>query len=373
VPKIPIIMKSMFFLLLSFVLIFQGCKKPEGPSDQNLFDTFDKKAMLSNLGNHVIEEYENTLQACLVLENSVKNFNQNVNISNLNQLKQDYNALLHQWKKAEMFNFGPQEEQFISQNIDYSVFNQNLYNQNLSNSQLDSAYFSQAGVTVKGLGCIEYMLFQQNDNETISLFTTDNLANKRKDYLLGCVKEIQYQLQKLIALWKPNGGNYLKTFVEKDGRDVSSSLTIYCNSLVYFIETVRRSKVGQPSGIENQGNINLNLLEKRTSQNSISCILANLEGLENGFSGKNGKGIDDLLNHLKIEFNGVLLSQIIKNKFTEVKAKASAIPNLESAISNDFPKVQELHVALKQLVVLLKVDMMSQLGLLITYTDNDGD
>lgn len=366
-------MKPFIFIVVFSLIVFQSCKKPEAPSDQNLFDTFDRKALLQNLGNQIISEYENTLQAAIQLETSVNQFNQNVNISNLQNLKNQYLNLLMQWKKAEFSNFGPQEENFIGQNIDYGNFNQNLFQQNLANANLDSTYFANAGVTVKGLGCLEYMLYNQNDNQTIDGFTTDSLSNRRKTYLLGCVKEIQNQLNKLIQLWKPTGGNYLQTFVSKDGRDVASSLTVYCNSLVFFMEHVRRSKIGQPSGIENQGNINLNLLEKKLSQKSIDCIQANLEGLQNAFTGKNGQGLDDLLNHLKIEYNGTLLSDVIKNKFNEVQSKIANISHLEQAIQNDFSKVQELHTSLKQLIVLLKVDMMSNLGLLITYTDNDGD
>lgn len=363
----------VLIVLGCLIILYQSCKKPEGPSDQNLFNTYDRKNLLSNLGNQIIYEYENTLQSAIQLENSINQFNEDVNLSNLQSLKNQYLSLLFQWKKAEFSNFGPQEENFIGQNIDYGNFNPNLFQQNLANSHLDSTYFAEAGVTVKGLGCLEFMLYNQNDNQTLNLFTTDSLANRRKIYLLGCVKEIQYQLKKLIQLWKPEGGNYLQTFVSKDSRDVTSSLTVYCNSLVFFMEHVRRSKIGQPSGIENQGNINLNLLEKRLSQQSIHCIQANLEGLQNAFTGKNGEGLDDLLNHLKIEYNGTLLSEVIKNKFIEVQSKVSNISNLENAIQNDFTKVQELHTSLKQLVVLLKVDMMSNLGLLITYTDNDGD
>lgn len=366
-------MKSHSLLVVLFLSLILGCKKPEKPSDQSLFDTYDKKSLLNHLGNQIISEYENTLQSAIQLELKINEFNQNVNSVNLENVKNQYLNLLFQWKKAEFSNFGPQEENFIGQNIDYGSFNVNLFNQNLSNSNLDSTYFAEAGVTVKGLGCLEYMLYHQPENLIIAEFTTDSLANRRKTYLLGCVKEIQNQLRKIIQLWKPEGGNYLQTFISKDGRDVTSSLTVYCNSLVYFLENVRRSKIGQPSGIENQGIINTNLLEKRISQQSIHCIKHNLEGLQNGFSGKNGQGIEDLLNHLKIEYNGVLLSEVILNKFNEVQSKIANIPNLEEAINNDFQKVQELHTSLKQLVVLLKVDMMSNLGLLITYTDNDGD
>lgn len=367
-------MKPTFFTVICcYLFMVVSCKKTEKPSDQALFDTYDRKALLNDLGNQIIQEYESTLLTATQLENAVNQFYQNVNISNLQNVKNQFHNLLMQWKKSEIFNFGPSEENYLAQNIDYGIFNSNLFYQNLVNSVLDSTYFAQAGVTVKGFGCIEHMLYQYDENQTISLFSSDSLANQRKLYLMGCIKEIQYQLQKVIQLWKPGGGNYLQTFKDKDGRDVSSSLTVYCNSLVYFTEYVRRNKIGQPSGIENQGNIDLSLLEKRLSQKSIQCIQANVEGLENAFLGTYGQGLEELLNHLKIEFNGVPLSNLIKNKFSEVKTHIAAIQNLENSIQNDFAKVQELHTAIKQLLVLLKVDMMSNLGLLITYTDNDGD
>ena len=51
--------------------------------------------------------------------------------------------------------------------------------------------------------------------------------------------------------------------------------------------------------------------------------------------------------------------------------------NLPGTLGNDIiynkPMVQETYQELQKLVPLIKVDMTSALGVLITYQDNDGD
>ena len=55
-------------------------------------------------------------------------------------------------------------------------------------------------------------------------------------------------------------------------------------------------------------------------------------------------------------------------------AKANAINgSLESAAQNNVNTVKELHLELKKLTVLTKVDLSSSLGVVITFSDNDGD
>lgn len=65
---------------------------------------------------------------------------------------------------------------------------------------------------------------------------------------------------------------------------------------------------------------------------------------------------------------------MLKNKLNEIFTQINSFSNpLNVSIDQDFDKVNDLFLKMKQLIVLIKVDMMSQLGLIITYTDNDGD
>ena len=91
-------------------------------------------------------------------------------------------------------------------------------------------------------------------------------------------------------------------------------------------------------------------------------------------SSDNGLGLDDYMNFVNAESNSDQLSNIIDNQFTNILEKVN---NLPGTLGNDIiynkPMVQETYQELQKLVPLIKVDMTSALGVLITYQDNDGD
>ena len=91
-------------------------------------------------------------------------------------------------------------------------------------------------------------------------------------------------------------------------------------------------------------------------------------------SNDNGLGLDDYMNFVNAENNSVQLSNIIDNQITNILEKVNNLPGtLGNDIINNKPMVQETYQELQKFVPLIKVDMTSALGVLITYQDNDGD
>ncbi|MEM9022133.1 MAG: hypothetical protein AAGB22_00230, partial [Bacteroidota bacterium] len=63
-----------------------------------------------------------------------------------------------------------------------------------------------------------------------------------------------------------------------------------------------------------------------------------------------------------------------KAQIDVVQADLDALPDpLSGTIESSQGTVEQVYQEMQQLVVLFKVDMPSQLGILITYQDNDGD
>ena len=87
-----------------------------------------------------------------------------------------------------------------------------------------------------------------------------------------------------------------------------------------------------------------------------------------------GIGLDDYLKSLGDVTYGEGLHDDIAAQLTST---ATAIASLEDPLASFVVEQQaasfEVYAELQALVVLLKVDMMSSLGVLITYQDNDGD
>ena len=91
-------------------------------------------------------------------------------------------------------------------------------------------------------------------------------------------------------------------------------------------------------------------------------------------SGNDGQGLDDYLAFINANYNGGSLNDVIKSRLTEVRMALDAIPNdLGYAVVNNPTPVNDAYLKMVQALVLLKTDMPSALGILITYQDNDGD
>ena len=75
------------------------------------------------------------------------------------------------------------------------------------------------------------------------------------------------------------------------------------------------------------------------------------------------------------QHSGITIYRLkINNQFDDILAELNNLNDpLSSEILTNKPAVSQTYTKLQELVPLLKVDMTSALGVLITYQDNDGD
>jgi predicted lipoprotein len=108
---------------------------------------------------------------------------------------------------------------------------------------------------------------------------------------------------------------------------------------------------------------------------SLDLIEENLNVIESIFTGKDGQGFDDYLDALNIDDReGHSLSTTIRQKIEKSRQSLEAINDpLQEAVLNQKEEVEQLFIDLQELTVLMKNDMMSRLGLLVIFSDNDGD
>jgi predicted lipoprotein len=109
---------------------------------------------------------------------------------------------------------------------------------------------------------------------------------------------------------------------------------------------------------------------------SLKYLRANIKAIENVWLGRSlvgtdGLGFDDYLNSV----NAANITLATKSKFNAIYAKLDAIPEgrLSEIIKTNKEPVRELYAELQGLTQYLKTDMVSALGLSITYASGDGD
>lgn len=375
-------LRFSLFLIILGIGIVSACSKSNEVSDA--FENFDRKSMLTNLGTKVIVPlFEQFYQKSSTLEQALTAYTaEPQSEEKLKAAQQAWIAAAIAWKEVSVFKQGPIEDKFLLSNVDFSTngvyLNVTLLEKTIIEAtSIDNAFIESKGATVKGIHAIEYLIFDksQNNSNIISLLTGAN-ATKRRSYLLALSTNLKNQGKMIIDEWN---SSYLSTFQNADGRDINSSLGKLSNKLIEQIYTIRDERIGLPLGKRNNGTVQPELVESYLSGVSVTFVINELKGIEDAFLGRtpagvNGVGIDDLLDKLGAKSGEELLSSKIKNQFTAVYAKLNAIQNpLSLAVVNSKADVQTAYDEIKKLQVLMEVDMINNLGVLLTFSDNDGD
>ena len=207
----------------------------------------------------------------------------------------------------------------------------------------------------------------------ITLFT--NSIN-RVNYVSNCLADMQSKATNIINGW----ASYQSTFNNSTGSEIGSSLGVLVNNLDFQIDLMKNAKVGIPLGKKSLG---VKLPEKceavYTNSISVSLIQECLNTIESTYlgrslNGSDGLGLDDYLDALGAQHTSGSLNNAIKNQFTIAKSKLALVNEpLSNSVVNDEPTVDAAYVEMVKLLVLLKTDMPSALGIVITYQDGDGD
>jgi predicted lipoprotein len=227
---------------------------------------------------------------------------------------------------------------------------------------LEAATVAGGGSSRKGLPVLEYLLFA--DEEALS-------QPRRLAYLLAVTETLAADVQALSDFW----GDYAREFAEADGAGavVRESLSMLTNQMAAEVERLLQFKLGRPLGLlAEDGQARPELLEAPYSGHSLPQIQANLAALKLAFMGGEGLGLDDYL----VFLGAGALAEAIEAQFDQalgLAAEFAAQGPLEELILQAPDEVERLYEAIQGLMVLVRVDMAGQLGVTITFNDNDGD
>ncbi|HLP18942.1 MAG TPA: imelysin family protein [Chitinophagales bacterium] len=346
------------------LLAAQGCVEKNK-------DNFDRTAMLSNLGNSIIAPAYTTLAAnTLALQNQANTFIAAPGVASLDSLKQSYINAYVKYQAVEIYDFTP--SQYMRNSFNSFPADTNQINNNIVTGVYDLS--TANNVQAKGFPALDYLLYSKTAAEVVALFATDVNAAKRKQYLADIVSELNTKAAAASAGWS---GDYLNTFIQASGTDVGSSTGMLVNDLSMELERNRRERVGNSLGyvgIVSGGAISPYSLEAFYAAYSKELLIENLQQMKILYQGGTGTGFDDYLNQIGADYNGTPLATEITNQFDKTILAAQNIPvDFATALTTNKPQMETLFLEIKRLVVLVKVDMSSNLGVVINYADNDGD
>jgi predicted lipoprotein len=363
---------------MAIILFCFSCKKEK--KDDVPVPEFDRKAMLTNIGNNIIVSNYQVLQTeSNEFSTTVSQFNTTPDSVNLVALRTAFKEVYNAWQLCSVFEFGPGETELLRASVNIFPTDTTQINSNVSSGVYDLSTAPNADA--KGFPAIDYLLFGTgaNLNNILSKYTTDINAGNRKAYLAALSNEIKTKINSVYNAWSSSGSNYINTFINNSGTDVGSALGELVNQLNYDFETLKNIKIGIPLGKKTLGSPLPGKTEAYYSQLSVELILKNINAIQNIYLGRDelgndGQGLDDYLVFLNARYMNGTLSDAIKNQFSLAINKLQQVPApLSVSVVNNAPVVEAAYVELQKLVVLIKTDMPSAMGILITYQDNDGD
>ena len=371
VKKAPVVVG----LALIFTIV--SCK------NDNKIDTdkppFDREVMLENIGNNIIIPNYNVLLTNLQsLKQSTDLFTAAPDAARLDECRSAFLSSYKAWQHCSAIEIGPAEQKLLRANVNTFPTDTTKINHNIQSGKYN--LLAASNLTAKGFPAIDFLLFHPSSTAgIISQFTNAENAVKRKQYLNTLVSELVGLVTAVNNQWKATGGNYIKTFTTSLGNDAGSSIGVLVNQLNYDYEILKTNKLAIPFGKKSLGTPYPEKVEGYYCGKSMDLIKEHLKAIECLYLGKNSEGqdktgLDDYLIHLNAKHNDKSLDNAIKEQFGSIKNAAAVVPDpLPSAILNNASEVNSAYIEVQKGVVLLKADMPSALGVLITYQDNDGD
>lgn len=373
-------MKSIYRIIPVVVFclfIFVQCdkKKKNNAEPEPPAETFDKAAMLNNLADNLIlpsyTSFQSSIDSLITSFNVFKTSNL---LSDYQIVKQKFNSTYLKYQRISLFEFGPAETIGIRNSFNVFPTDSDQIKSNISLGNYDLGIL--ANIDAKGLPALDYLFYGKNQSELSIVQSFISSANK-KQYVSNLLLEMSTKINQVISGWN---SNYKTTFSNSLNTDVGSSIGFLVNQLNYEIDNLKNAKIGIPLGKKSMGAI---LPEKceayYSSIYSVQYAIESLNQIENTYLGKglngiNGKGFDDYLDHLQLKHGGNLLNSDINAQFALTKSKFALLQSpLSTQIINNPTAVDAAYMELVKLLVLLKTDMPSGLGVIITYQDGDGD
>jgi uncharacterized protein len=369
-------LKGSHLMLATLLLFFIACKPSKESKDDNLM-LFDKEAMLKHYSlNLILSAYNQCSIQLSKLQQSIVSYKAAPTASAFLAIRAAFDTAYVSYQHCALYEFGPAETIQLRLNMNVFPTDTVQIKNNISNGTYDLN--AANNLDAKGFPALDYLLFLKGSNlqSSFNAFANDNLAEKRLQYLERAAQDMQVKITFVNGEWR---SNYKNTFNASLDASIGSALGNLINQLNYELEQVKNLKLGIPLGKKTLGVVQPHLSEALYSERSIALLKANLANIENVYYGKNqsgadGLGIDDYIIALNSQYNGSTLSNAIRNQLNAVNTQLATLQSpIALAVVNENAKVNNLYIEIQKLVVLLKSDLPSALGVVITYQDGDGD
>lgn len=348
-----------------------------GTEQPTLDLTSVRKDIATNLATGlIIPAYENLKSNTDELSATIEAFNNDPSETNLVAAQIALKNSWLAWQSASIYMFGPAESVALRKSLNTYPTDVNQIAANIQTG--DYILSSLANQAAVGFPALDYLLngAAVNNADIIAQYRSE--MDGRKQYLGDLANDIKMRVDQSLNGWVSNGGNYIATFTEDDalGIDIGGSLSTIVNAIdLHFQRFVRDGKIAIPAGVRSAGVPRPKAIEALYGGYSVELLKESLAAYEKMFLGvsandTDGAGLYDYL----VAIDATDLAEDIQAQFDVAQLAANNLADpFINQIDTDLDSVTNVFIEMQRVVVLIKSDMASLMGISITNQDNDGD
>lgn len=292
----------------------------------------------------------------------------------LGELRAAWRAARVPWKQTDAFRFGPIAIQSLGTAIDQIPVDPARIEVELAGTApIDVASVESLGANKKGFHTIEYFVFGADDAVLASM-TTDALAARRRDYLVGCADNLAATAAKLRDAWVDYAALLADPGADNTAYPtIKASIDALVNESVFQVEVVADARIGKPMGTATGGTPQPDLQESPLAGTSIDDMTQTLTGIRNIYFGSRdgtpGKGIGQI-----VSAASPATDRDVRTTLDAAFGAIAAIPPpYTQALRDQRPEVMTAYTAVQDLQRVLATEVIATLGATLKFNDNDGD
>ncbi|MEO7678401.1 MAG: imelysin family protein, partial [Verrucomicrobiota bacterium] len=352
--------------------IFSAQTSPAQPNPAE--KTFSWEVMLRNTGRNVIEPgYNDLLKNCRDLTNALAQLPLATNQTSLELARKTWLATADAANRMRCFQIGPVAARSCLPTFYYwQVLPARIEGAAEATNSFAQSFIDELGATTKGLFAIEYLIFDRNTNQPAtegndgSALELLSRSPKRGAFLLAVARDLESKACLVAGDWNATDGQGALSRFVAAGHE---SVNLLVNQLAMITEDTAEKHLNfvlvLPLPIERQ----LYRVERSRSGSSLEGVLATLAGFENIYRGSDGFGLDDAISRLN-----PALEKRLDEQLAGASAALQALGSpLEQAVVNNRPLLEKAYEQVRVLEILIKVDVVSALGVTLTFSSADGD
>jgi len=285
-------------------------------------------------------------------------------LSTLRAARAQWQRALLSWKRADVFRIGPiMDSNSLLRAMFWPVRTGAIEALLQSAESIDEASVEAMGVDRRGLFALEYLLHpEQAEDQLLTGFV--GALGERRSRLARCLAGNVSLHADRVARSLGNG----KKFADQFADGGQGSLNHLVGQLVSTVENVSANRLTRISDLAKSGRLDTTEVEGRRGRVSQQIALCYVQATEHLYLGVDG-GVSQLVKEISPSVDGS-----IRSTFARAIASISdlALP-LEEVAKRDFAGLDNTAAAVKKLERTLKTELVSTLGVTLTFSSVDGD